>query len=63
SVFSVPKSGFIETSSWFCIKSLCPSVVGTVVVYRDESHIATGYAVMLVDELRMALKQVNNLRN
>jgi len=50
-VFTKPDSAFIPTVSWFCIDTLCPSVVGNSVVYRDESHITTRYAELITPEL------------
>lgn len=39
-----PLIDFIDTSGWFCPGNSCPSVIGNVVVYRDQNHISEPYA-------------------
>ncbi|MEU8238804.1 acyltransferase family protein [Actinoplanes missouriensis] len=37
----------IDTRDWFCTAQVCPAVVGNLMVWKDSSHISTGYAEML----------------
>jgi len=58
SVFSSEKSGYIDLEEYFCVRSICPVVVGDTVVYRDESHISSRYASTLSDILGSRVKQL-----
>ena len=40
-------SRYVDTETWFCVQSICPAIVGNVVVYRDGSHISSRYAELL----------------
>jgi peptidoglycan/LPS O-acetylase OafA/YrhL len=44
----------IETRPWFCT-DVCPSVVGNIVTWRDNSHITPKYAAMLAPVLEARL--------
>jgi hypothetical protein len=37
----------IDPTSWFCTATVCPVIVGNVLVYRDVSHITATYARLL----------------
>ncbi|MEV0897794.1 acyltransferase family protein [Actinoplanes sp. NPDC049802] len=37
----------VDPTSWFCTAEDCPTVVGNLLVWRDDDHITTGYASML----------------
>lgn len=37
----------IDPAPWFCAGGSCPSVVGNLLVWRDDDHITTKYATML----------------
>ena len=37
----------VEPIDWFCTNRKCPAVIGNMLVYRDESHIATPYSEYL----------------
>ncbi|MEU4558177.1 acyltransferase family protein [Actinoplanes sp. NPDC023936] len=37
----------IDTRDWFCTAKVCPAIVGNLMVWKDSSHISTGYAEML----------------
>jgi peptidoglycan/LPS O-acetylase OafA/YrhL len=41
----------VDLTDAFCAGAACPAVVGTTVVYRDQSHIAPAYALLLTDVL------------
>jgi len=45
--FNYQDSVFVDSEAWFCIQSVCPAVVGNVVVYRDGSHITSRYAELV----------------
>ena len=34
----------VRTLQWFCARTLCPTVVGTMITYRDSTHITLTYA-------------------
>lgn len=36
-------SSYLEPISWFCGEKICPSVIGSYLVYRDSSHVTTSY--------------------
>ncbi len=42
---------FIDPIPWFCADNLCPSVIGSMVAYRDTEHITTEYAAKLAGPL------------
>ncbi|MFL6035160.1 MAG: acyltransferase family protein [Gaiellaceae bacterium] len=49
------KAAYVPTLPWFCVRGLCPSVVGTIVTYRDTTHITATYARMLAESLATEL--------
>jgi hypothetical protein len=44
-------AGYVRTLRWFCARGLCPTVVGTIVTYRDTTHITATYARVLSEPL------------
>ena len=38
---------FVDTTDWFCTATTCPTVVGNVLVMRDETHITVAMAELL----------------
>ncbi len=42
---------YVPTLQWFCARNRCPTVVGTVVTYRDTTHITATYARLLAGPL------------
>jgi hypothetical protein len=40
-------AAYVPTLRWFCVRGLCPTVVGTIVTYRDSTHITATYARQL----------------
>jgi peptidoglycan/LPS O-acetylase OafA/YrhL len=46
---------YVPTLRWFCARGLCPAVVGTIVTYRDSTHITATYARQLARPYGMAL--------
>ncbi|HEU5491171.1 MAG TPA: acyltransferase family protein [Gaiellaceae bacterium] len=40
-------AAYVPTLRWFCVQGLCPAVVGTIVTYRDPTHITATYARQL----------------
>jgi len=57
SVARVAKASFLPTLQWFCYNSLCPSVIGNVIVYIDTNHVSNTYASYLDDPLSRELDQ------
>jgi hypothetical protein len=47
--------GFVDVQSWFCWNALCPSVIGSRVVYTDVGHVTQTYAAHLTPLLAPAL--------
>nr|WP_275414928.1 acyltransferase family protein [Actinoplanes italicus] len=45
----------VDPVPWFCTTDSCPAVVGNVLVWRDDDHITTKYASMLVPLLSARL--------
>jgi len=48
----------LQIRDWFCTTSLCPSIVGNILVYRDDNHITTNYAEFLAPLLGSTLTPV-----
>ncbi|MFC3382313.1 acyltransferase family protein [Couchioplanes azureus] len=46
----------IDPTPWFCTRAVCPSVVGNVLVYRDQHHVTTAYSRLLAPELAARLR-------
>ena len=51
----VTHAGYVRTLRWFCARGVCPTVVGTIVTYRDSSHITATYARVLAEPFSSAL--------
>ena len=54
-VFDDDFSSFLQVEDWFCVEEICPSVIGNTVVYRDDSHISTRYAEVLIAQIQQSL--------
>jgi hypothetical protein len=48
----------LQTQDWFCTRALCPTIVGNILVYRDDNHITTTYAEFLAPLLGDTLRPV-----
>ena len=48
-------STLVTTTSLFCSNGICPSVVASTLVYVDEDHITTAYALKLVPAVQSLL--------
>ncbi len=48
-------AAYVPTLRWFCVRALCPAVVGTIVTYRDSTHITATYARQLARPFGTAL--------
>ncbi len=50
---------YVDPSNWFCTDTFCPAVIGSLVVYRDDSHLTDSYAryraPQIADAIRFAL--------
>ncbi|MEU4219179.1 acyltransferase family protein [Actinoplanes sp. NPDC026623] len=46
----------IDPLPWFCTASRCPSIVGNLLVYRDQHHVTTSYSRFLAPLLSAQLK-------
>lgn len=47
---------FIPTSDWLCTETLCPVIIGNVLMYRDDSHITATAAEFLAPYIDLALR-------
>jgi len=47
---------FIPTSDWTCTDTLCPVIVGNVLMYRDDSHLTATAAEFLAPYVELALR-------
>ncbi len=47
---------FIPTSDWTCTDTLCPVIVGNVLMYRDDSHLTATAAEFLSPYVDLALR-------
>jgi hypothetical protein len=45
----------VDPTPWFCTATACPVVVGNVLVYKDDSHLSTAYAVAIAPALAARL--------
>lgn len=45
----------LQTRDWFCNRTVCPPIVGNILVYRDDNHITTTYAEFLAPLLASTL--------
>ncbi len=48
----VPRARVVDLTDFYCTATLCPPVIGHVLVYRDESHLTATYASTLVPYLQ-----------
>jgi hypothetical protein len=48
-------AAYVRTLPWFCAHGLCPTVVGTIVTYRDTTHITATYARLLAGPVAAGL--------
>lgn len=49
---------FADLSEYFCMDGECPSVVGNVIIYRDEHHLTATYSETLTEPLKEVLMPV-----
>ncbi len=54
-VDAVPTAQMLDMNDWICPVSLCPPVIGNVLVYRQGSHLTNTYVVSLTEPLRARL--------
>ncbi|MFM7687585.1 MAG: SGNH hydrolase domain-containing protein, partial [Actinomycetota bacterium] len=51
-------ASFIPTSDWMCTDSVCPVIVGNVLMYRDNSHITATASGFLAPYVEAAVRSV-----
>jgi len=51
-------ASFIPTSDWMCTDTVCPVVVGNVLMYRDNSHITATASAFLAPYVEAAVRSV-----
>jgi hypothetical protein len=50
----------IDPSSWFCTPSVCPVIVGNVLVYHDKSHMTPEWSRFIAPVLGNAILRIMN---
>jgi peptidoglycan/LPS O-acetylase OafA/YrhL len=51
-------AGLIDLTKYFCQDSVCPAVIGSVIVYRDDSHLGGTYSRTLAPYLAAQLDRL-----
>jgi len=46
---------YVRTLQWLCSRNRCPTVVGTIITYRDTTHISATYARLLAKPLAVEI--------
>jgi hypothetical protein len=52
------QAGLIDLTPFFCQDGTCPSVIGSVIVYRDSSHLGGTYSRTLAPYLAAQLDEL-----
>ncbi len=59
-VARVPRASLVDMTDFYCDRTVCPSVIGGVNVYRDQTHLTDTYVTTLApylgDRVRAALR-------
>lgn len=50
------KATFVDLSDWFCARNRCPTVIGTMIAYKDDNHVSRTYALHLSEPLGRRLE-------
>ena len=53
--FEAKGAPVLRTRQWFCADSLCPAVVGNLLVYRDDNHMTMSYSRFVAPLLDTAI--------
>lgn len=48
---------WVDTSGWFCTETVCPAVIGSVLVHRDEQHLTPTYVRTLAPRLWSSIER------
>lgn len=56
------KVGFVEPRKWLCTATMCPVVVGDILVYRDSHHVSNTFMQWLAPALGDLFKEYLKLR-
>lgn len=48
----------LQTQDWFCTRAVCPTIVGNILVYRDDNHVTTTYAEFLAPLMGSTLSPI-----
>lgn len=57
STVSATAAGYVHTLQWICSANRCPTVVGTIITYRDKHHITLTYARTLAQPMARELER------
>ena len=47
---------YVDTSNWFCTETFCPAVIGSVVVYSDDSHLTDSFVRYRAPQIAQAIR-------
>ena len=47
---------YVDPSNWFCTETFCPAIIGTIVVYSDDSHLTDSYARYRAPQIAQAIR-------
>jgi len=56
-------AGYVRTLQWLCSAKRCPTVVGTIITYRDKHHITLTYARTLAQPMARELERQTAARS
>ena len=47
---------YVDTSNWFCTETFCPAVIGSIVVYSDDSHLTDSFVRYRAPQMAQAIR-------
>ncbi len=47
---------YVDTSNWFCTETFCPAVIGSLVVYSDDSHLTDSFVRYRAPQIAQAIR-------
>jgi len=56
--FDISGEHVVWVRNWFCTDTVCPTIVGNLLVYRDDNHITGSYAIFVAPLLDAAIAPV-----
>ena len=47
---------YVDTSNWFCTETFCPAIIGSLVVYSDDSHLSDSFVRYRAPQIAQAIR-------